>query len=319
MADRKKMATREIIEIACNIDEQYLKYCYVMLTSLFENNKDASIRIHLIASELSQESQNMLKELVEEKYRHKIVFYSVGDEMLKQCSIYGDGSHITIATYYRICLESILPADIHKVLYIDCDLIVEGSIKGLWDTDISGVAVGCVEDMWSGKDDNYTRLDYDSKYSYFNAGVLLINLDYWRKIGFQHAALEYAAKHQGELIFNDQDVLNALLHDKKIFLPFRYNLQDGFFRCKRRIRKDAEPDLDKEMESPVIIHYTGGKKPWHYKSQHPYKQLFFKYLDLTPWAGERPISPASYKIKLLIDKFLTIVYLKPRKYRKLKI
>lgn len=87
-----------------------------------------------------------------------------------------------------------------KVIYLDCDLVVNGSIQDFWDTDVSDYAVGCVEDMWSGKSDNYTRLHYDASFSYFNAGVLLVNLNYWREIGFQQKAVKYISRHVNELV-----------------------------------------------------------------------------------------------------------------------
>mgnify|MGYP000308479184 CR=1 FL=1 len=115
--------------------------------------------------------------------------------------------------------------------------------------------------MWSGREEIYTRLHYPSSDSYFNSGVLLVNLDYWREEGLMSKALDYISKNGSKLVFYDQDVLNALLHDCKLFLPFRYNVQDGFLRRKRRIRPESIAALDQELLHPVIIHYTGGKKP----------------------------------------------------------
>ena len=305
---------KETIHIACNIDDAYLKYCIVMLTSLFENNRDESFRIHIIAASLTYESRKKLRLWVEGRYKQELCIYEAGEKMLKGCAIYGD-SHISMATYYRIFLESILPEDVSKVLYLDCDLIVNGPVNACWHTDISRYAIGCVEDMWSGKTDNYERLSYDASFSYFNAGVLLVNLNHWREMKFQNKAMQYIPGHIDKLVFNDQDVLNALLYDKKQFLPFRYNVQDGFLRRKRRIRPTSIPLLDEELKHPVIIHYTGGKKPWQYKSQHPYKNLYFRYLDLTEWKGERPQVPFSYRIKQAIDKVLYALRLAKPKYR----
>ena len=211
---------KETIHIACNIDTSYVKYCIVMLTSLFENNQNVSFHIHVIAGELSAEARSLLCDWVEKHYSQTLTIYEAGEDLLKGCMIYGD-SHISLATYYRIFLETILPQNLQKVIYLDCDLVVNGSILDFWNTDIKEVAVGCIEDMWSGKPDNYTRLHYNASFSYFNAGVLLVNLDYWRNIGFQQKAVKYISQHVNELIFNDQDVLNALLYDQYFgkFLP----------------------------------------------------------------------------------------------------
>lgn len=210
-----------------------------------------------------------------------------------------------------------LPPDIHKVLYLDCDLLVCGSIAELWNTDLDGSAIGAVEDMWSGKQEKYSRLCYPKKHSYFNSGVLLINLDYFRWNDIGRAIAEYIAKYPERLKFIDQDVLNAVLYSHKKLLPMRWNMQDGFFRKKLKLRPEAISALDEEMPKTVILHFTGPKKPWFDTCRHPYKKMYFKYLDLTKWKGERP--QVNYMARLN-DFFLSIqglmglknLYRKPR-------
>lgn len=306
---------KEIIHIACNIDVSYVKYCVVMLTSLFENNKDVSFHIHVITSELSEEMQAPIRKVVS-NYHHATSFYFMGHDWGKDYPQYAEGSHISLAAYYRIFLGDMLPADIEKVLYLDCDLVVIGSVSPLWHTDIKDYAVGCIEDMWSGKAEIYARLRYNPSFSYFNSGVLLINLAWWREQDVSQKAIQYITDYADSLKFYDQDVLNALLHEQKLFVPLRYNVQDGFLRRKRKIRLESIAILEKELLHPVIIHYTGGKKPWHYKSQHPYKGLYFHYLDMTPWAGERPKVPMSYRLKRVVNKLLYALRLARPKYRK---
>lgn len=301
------------MDIVCNIDNQYVKYCIVMLTSLFENNKWEKHSIHIISGELSEDSQKKLTEWIEHKYGNKVHFYMVSKEILHNCPI--KESYISLAAYYRLFLESILPLNLSKILYLDCDLVVTGSLKDFWDVDISHCAVGCVEDMWSEKADNYTRLNYDASFSYFNSGVLLINLDFWRKIGFEAKAIQFIKDHAKELIFFDQDILNALLHDQKIFLPLKYNLQDGFYRVKHRIQKQTVEDVNRALATPIVIHYTGGKKPWNYNSMHPCKDAYFKYLDMTEWQGERPKMPYSYLVHKVIMQAFYFLHLAPRKYK----
>ena len=300
-----------MIHIACNIDDNYIMQCCTTLVSVMYNNRNEQITFHIIAEFLSNEAKSMLTEEVE-KYNQQIHFYAYNLNM--NLSSF-KSAHISLAAYLRLFVADILPVEIHKILYLDCDLIINDSIKDLWETDVTSYAVAAVEDMWSGKTDNYERLSYDASFSYFNAGVLLVNLNHWREMKFQKKAMQYIPGHIDKLVFNDQDVLNALLYDKKQFLPFRYNVQDGFLRRKRRIRPTSIPLLDEELKHPVIIHYTGGKKPWQYKSQHPYKNLYFRYLDLTEWKGERPQVPFSYRIKQAIDKVLYALRLAKPKYR----
>lgn len=190
-----------------------------------------------------------------------------------------------------------------------------GSIKELWDTDLGDAAVAAVEDMWSGKADNYTRLDYPKADSYFNAGVLLINLKEWRRMDFGRKSVDFLLHGGKELPFMDQDILNALLHDRKRWLPFRWNVQDGLLRRRRKVNPDSVPVLDEELKHPVIIHFTGHRKPWHYYCLNPYRELYFTYVDKTQWRGKRPAVPFSYRLKRMLDEVLTALHLKARRYR----
>jgi len=305
------------IHVACSIDGNYLRYCIVMLTSLLENNRDLDIRIHLTAPLLEDAQRKQLTEIVEDKYHKSIVFYAPEEDMLSECKVNENG-YISLATYYRVFLDRILPADIEKVLYLDCDLIVNGSIMPLWAEDISAVSLGAVDDMWSARPESYERLGYPSESGYFNAGVLLMNLQKLRRDNFAARAIEFLKKNADRLVFYDQDVLNALLHDDKKLLPLRWNVQDGFLRRRRisRMRADSLAVIDEELTQSAIIHYTGSKKPWHYKSQHPWRSLYFKYLDLTPYRGERPSTPTGYRMLTGLNRTLEFLRLKKRKYLK---
>lgn len=312
------MSPDPVVHVACNIDNNYVKYCAVMLTSLLENNKDVEIHVHVIADGLAEDGKTVITDIVSGRYGRRVSFYFPGKEILKECRV-ADGSYISLTTYYRIFLGRILPEEVKKVLYLDCDIIVNGSVKELWDTDISDVSLGCVEDMFCALPGNYERLHYSPEFSYFNAGVLLINLERLRRADFDAAAVDYLGKHVMEFTMYDQDLLNAMLHADKRLLPFRWNVQDGFLRRRRteRVWGDSLKLLEKELDHTVIIHYTGSKKPWHYKSQHPWRHLYFHYLDLTPWRGERPEMPLGYRLKLLADKVLRACGLMKVKYLKL--
>jgi lipopolysaccharide biosynthesis glycosyltransferase len=83
------------------------------------------------------------------------------------------------ANYYRLAAPRILPLDVHKVFYLDSDIVVRRPIKALWDIDINNSALAAVADsVWS-PDRNYARLPPGARH--FNSGVTLTNLDYWRK------------------------------------------------------------------------------------------------------------------------------------------
>lgn len=308
-----------MMNVVCNIDHNYVKYCVVTLVSLMENNRKSDIGIHIIASDLTDSDKKIIREELKRYSNCDIFFYNIGNELLRDCPI-RDGGHITVATYFRIFLVDILPVNIDKVLYIDCDLIVRKDITELWNTDISNYAIACVEDTCSnvtGIEDPYIRLQYDKKYSYFNAGVILFNLAYWRKHDIQSKCIEFIQQNPDKLIYYDQDVLNAILYDKKKFISFTWNTQEGFYRKKRRIRESAWAEIDKYLADPAILHYLGKRKPWHANAGYPLRDEWFHYLDLTRWKGERPRHLKWEKFKQRLNAIGVFLRIDKARYRKL--
>ncbi len=280
-----------MIHIACNIDHNYVRHCAVTLVSLFENNKEENIAVHIIARDLTDNDKKILDELCR-KYHNTIHYYAPDEEMLKGFTIRKFSKRISMATYYRCILSALLPTTIDKVLYLDCDIVVLGSIVPLWNTPLEGKGVAAVEDIGCHETQRYDILKYPMEYSYFNAGVLLINLAYWREHDVAHACVEYFHKYPERILFNDQDLLNSILCKNKVLIAPRWNAQDGFYRNTENCRVWRE-DFADDLLSPVILHYTN-RKPWEYDSQHPMRNEYAKYLDLTPWKGQYPWkSPAS--------------------------
>ena len=280
------MKTSDTIHCVCNIDDAYLRHCIVTLTSLFENNPGEPVHVHIIAASLSDAAQKSIADTAR-RYGQECSFHIVGDRFDGLCPVAADG-YISAATYFRCFLPSILPETVDKAIYIDCDLLVVGNIRPFWNIDIKGYAVGAVEDMWSGKPEHYQRLQYPESDAYFNAGVLLLNLGYWRENDIEEEIKAYIKEHPDRLLYNDQDALNGVLHSRRKLIPFRWNMQDGFFRRKRKIRPSTIEEVDREMPHTAIIHFTGSKKPWHDNCLHPCRKLYFKYLNMTPMAGWRP-------------------------------
>ncbi len=302
-----------VIHIVLNMDDNYMVHTITMLTSLFFNDPDSQFTIHVLSSGLSSKVKKTLKNWIEHQCRQQVFFYNLNKNNTKIFPEYVN-SHISQAANYRLFVADVLPADVHKIIYLDCDLIVEQQLSKLFNYDIGRYPIAAVEDMWSGKDDNYERLGYDRKYGYFNSGVLLINLDMWREKSLSRVFINYLNSHDN-LKFIDQDILNGTLYDKWFHLPLRWNVQDGFLRCNPKIRKEKINDVIEECHRPAIIHFTGSRKPWNYDCLNPLKNRYFHYLDMNPWKGRRPMMPDNFKRKLMFDKILYALFLKPHKYR----
>lgn len=273
-----------MIHIACNIDGNYVKYCAVTLVSIFENNPQSNFCIHIVATGLSADDEQALS-LLAARYHNEVRFYAPDENLLKGFKIQKFSKRISMATYYRCILADLLPASVDKVIYLDCDIVVLGDLRPFWDTPLEGVGVAAVEDIGCDEAERYQILQYPQADSYFNAGVLLVNLDYWRKHHMTQACIDYYHKYPERILFNDQDLLNSILHKDKKLIDLCWNVQDGFYRTPKAMTSAWKNKFASVLKNPVILHYTN-RKPWDYDSQHPLRDEYFRYLALTPWKGD---------------------------------
>lgn len=136
----------------------------------------------MVNESFSKENDDKLR-LIAKQYGNHISFHTITDAVTKVLTFGKDNmpGHVSIATYYRLFVAQILPEDVHKIIYLDGDMIVRGSLEKLWNTDLDGYSIAAVHDMDEQKHIDSHRLPYPMETGYFNAGMQLINVDYWRK------------------------------------------------------------------------------------------------------------------------------------------
>lgn len=277
-------ATPTIAICACASDN-YTMQCGVTFCSVCENNKDAAIRFFVITDEdFKEEHKQQLRELIA-SYDKKEISFLAADERLVDKFLAFDNYFYTKHVFFRWFMADLLPSDVSRVLYLDCDTIVRKPLRPLWETDMSGYAVGAVHDAQEAKITQFNRLEYSYDKGYFNSGVLLVNLDYWRQNNVAARLFAYLEKHPERVDMPDQDPLNAVLQDEKKYIPFTYNLQSDFLFTVDRMTIDYnkyKEELETCREDPVILHLSGAR-PWIKGCTHPYQSEFFKYRALTIW------------------------------------
>ena len=284
--------------VAC-IDKWYVMPTGVMMYSVCVNNPNVDIVFHVIHDDsVTQRDKRDLEETVMVFEGKSITFYHIDVTKFPCFPNATTKTVISQATYYRLMLPEILPETVHKVLYLDGDIIVRHSLLPLWNKDLMGFAVGAVTDSLGEDLEFYHRLNYPSQLGYFNAGVLLVNLEYRRKHDIVRVFMNYMQEHADILKFHDQDVLNALFCDKKVVLPIKYNFTSGFlWKSPQYDYKKYEKEVNEALKDPVIVHITA-EKPWNYSRQpkHPFASTFFKYQSQTKWKGVK-IDKRPFKLR----------------------
>lgn len=259
------------IHIAFNIDHAYVRFCSVTLVSILRSNPQTKIVAHILSRGLTASDKQVLQQLAAQ-YNGEAHFYEPDESLLEGFRIHASSSHISLVTYYRCMLADYLPASLHRVIYLDSDLLVTGSLAPFWQMPMQGAPVAAVVDAAADDHTRYKVLCYPEADSYFNAGVLLIDLDWWRANNVGQRCIDYYRAHPERIRFNDQDLLNSLFHGQVCWAPLRYNAQEGFYRQRYAHYSQHKA----ELHHPVVVHYTN-RKPWDWDSLHPMRQLFFHY------------------------------------------
>ena len=151
-------------------------------------------------------------------------------------------------------------------------------------TDISDFIIGAVQN-----DGLYyqQRLGMPEESLFFNSGVMLINLPKWRELNIQQKLINYIDNHFDVMLRNDQDALNAVLHNDWLTLNPQWNTHLYFFTSPHLCRYN-QGLLKKILKDPAVVHFTTQNKPWFYAVKHPFKGQYYKYLKLTEWKNYKP-------------------------------
>lgn len=301
-----------MIETVSISDHNYIMPTVVMFCSVCENNKDIPITFHLIVDDSVNDKDKERLSCTLQNYSQKyIVFHEVNLDHLSKIP---KSKMFPISTYYRMELAEILPSDLKKVLFLDGDMIIRNSIIDLWNTNVSGYAYAAVHDNTEGNMSYYNRLQYSSKYGYFNSGVMLINLIYWRDNDITAKMMNYINIHPERILYCDQDVFNCIMHGNILPLHFKYNLQNGFLYNPQDMNFDYyeyKSELQEAIQNPVIIHFTSStQKPWMENCKHPFTKEFLYYRDKTEYSNA-PLTRRKKSVKLIVMKlFQELGYLK---------
>lgn len=267
------MKNYEIKYVACSVDENYKEQLIIFISSLVFNNLSCNFHLLILHEKLSEEFKIELEYFLTYQKSIKYNLVEINDSILEKTLVYG---HVSRATYYRILLPVILDNNIETILYLDLDIIVNGDIQKFWDIDIKNYShLGIVN---VGIDNQFkNNLGISISSTYFNAGVLMINLNWWRENEVYKKSFAFMTQFPEKIILWDQDVLNVVLEGKWKELPFEYNAQESIFR------KDLATYQQKEFKeayfNPKIIHFTGGghSKPWHKECRHELKNEYAFY------------------------------------------
>ncbi len=269
----------------CQYDKTglYSKFTGTAMCSIFKNsaNPPRSIMIHILHDNtLTPDNRDKFIYLTGQ-YRQLVKFYNVEELCKEQIAKINRFfprvavTRYTIGMFYRFFIPQLLSSDIKKAIYLDSDTIVNLDIAELWRIDLGDKPLGAINEVCIASNplknavDKYLEqiglVEYED---YFNSGVLMMNLEYWRNneeyimTGFNFASLHT------EMVYVDQDILNYLFSKNYVKLPKKYDV----FVIEARKTNEVYP---------AIYHYIDiTLKP---AINDPFNKLWMNYFTKTPW------------------------------------
>lgn len=276
-------ATASVSILMCT-NALFLQHAAVCLASLLANNPDFFFNIVIVG--------RVTEDLDEEKLRRSLVGFSNYLLTFQKFAPPADlllplepHAHYTIDTYTRLWLGEFFPETVDRVLYLDADIVVVGSIAPLWSTDLGGALMGAVD--IPGSDQGVRRLAMRMEDGYFNAGMLLIDVAQWRATRAELTVLDYIRLNP-ERVSYDQDALNACFRSRTKRLDYKWNVIRPFYR-EPLVLPLGRAEIEAIRRDAQIIHFNGGSKPWSYFCDHPRRAEYEKYLRMTEWRNYVPL------------------------------
>ena len=294
--------------ICLSCDNNYAQYAGVVIASILLNSDDKSFfNFYILDGNIEQENKDKIEKLKEIK-NFNLNFISIDENLFEVYKKIGTHSYISLSTYYRLKLASLLP-DVDNILYLDCDVIINSNLAELLEIDISEYYAAGVKDIAVNSSGYVPKLEDGNLY--FNAGVLYFNLDKIRKDNIESEFEKYTIENFDKIRVGDQEIINVVCQGKIKELPSVWNVQSSNFVNRSDYTKN-----------PNIVHYVGRNKPWKFGSINYWKNLYFNVLEKTPWAiplEEKNKWTKENKKQSIINylKYRPLFFLRPRFYKAL--
>lgn len=284
--------------ICINIDNNFVPQAAALMASVYSNAiKEAPPVFHVLSNGVSTENELILKDFAG-SFGGEAFFHELGDfEERLEAHLHAkpETGRFPKTVLARIFAAEYLSSDIDRFLYLDADMIVRTDISGLFDEDITGYVIGaCPEPtIYEG-----LEVDQGEFKAYFNAGMFLCDRNAWINGDFTGKALNWYCENNGKFDFADQDILNNALLGKVKFLSQKWNFMSNYhYQSYDSLVKRApwygklqdKAGYNEAQRNPFIVHFAGDERPWYKGNRNPYRDEFYKYLEMTPFKDMKPI------------------------------
>lgn len=292
----------EHVNIMYSFNEIYAPICGVSLTSLFENNQHLKeITVYLVMDNVSDKNKERFYELGK-RYNREIIIIDA-KPWVEEARRVGLKPYRNIyVTNMKLFFENFVKPDVEMLIYFDCDTLIVGKIDRYLEFDYSGKCIAMSRDLMH----EYRALSM--KEIYFNCGSAVFNVKEWVEGEWTKKIIDYSNKVKSRFATNEEALLNNVCGDHILNLPMKFNFEavhraipdESFFKVLP-FPQAVSDDIKEAHRDPILLHthVILGMTPWSKGTIHPDKEVFNKYLNISPWADyERSAAPNSMVTKI---------------------
>ncbi|WP_029040864.1 glycosyltransferase family 8 protein [Cucumibacter marinus] len=289
----------ETINVVSVIDANYIAQIEVIATSIAAHAKgDRRIVYHVLYQGPDDEAARRLAAF--RRGPLEVVLHPTSNPL---ASI-GQRGYISSAQFLKFAIADTL-SDISKALFLDADVLVLKDVAELYDTQLGELSAAVVRDppaMRRYREDEimvvgenrFTLRTYfpevlglpvpDIYDAYFNAGVMLLNLDQLRHDRFSDSAVDMVRRLHDRMVWRDQDVFNTLLFGKTMLVDGRWNVLNSLFWNPAVAGDDPEMQtmVEQQRRDPWLVHFVSGLKPWRARARYSFKPVWWHFAEQTP-------------------------------------
>lgn len=277
------------LQLACATDRSYLEMTGVLIASVTSQQHQSDVTIYVFGSGLRTDDKDRLNRCVAGP--GKLIFKDIDNVRVEILSRLTTKRHLTVTAYSRILIPEMIPEVDGRILYLDCDVVVNSPLDELFDVDLRGTPAGAVRNQTpaarSAMLNSYLGRGIETPY--FNSGVLLIDTAEWRRQGIGEKGMRFAKTWKAESGDHDQAVLNYVLTDNWAELDLKWNSNP----------RETTPELASEMP---LQHFWGKRKPFFADYPKEYRVVYDRYRRMTPWRSKRRTTRFERRLMKRINK-----------------
>lgn len=300
------------INVAYACDDNYLPHTGISILSLLDHNQLIDeLDIYLISVNISKVNITEIQNIVD-RFNRKLIVIPF-KELCPGLKLSALGRHIE-TVYAKLFFGNI--ADVDKIIYLDSDVIINGSLLEMWEVDLGENYFGLVKTVTK----SYSQsLGLEITDVFYNDGVAIVNTSKLRSDYMQEKFINFIDLYNGNPPVLSEGTINVVCKNRIKTIHPKFNLGSSFLMYNSKdlniISNEVEYYPNKVIEEallkPVVIHYLTGwfKRPWEIGCTHPFKAKYLDYKAKTIWKDSKLVYktlPLKLKSLKILSSFMSI-------------